>query len=60
MSRVLSVVPGGALSFDGERWTPANEKFLFSSKALVKRFKKLYIDALKSLYDKGELEFQNS
>jgi len=45
------------LSFDGERWTPANEKFLFSSKALAKRFKKLYIDALKSLYENGELEF---
>ncbi len=51
------VVPGGALSFDGERWTPANEKYLFSSKALAKRFKKRFIDALVAMYENGELEF---
>jgi hypothetical protein len=45
------------LSFDGKQWNPSGEKFLFATKSLAKRFKKRFIEALKSLYETGELKF---
>lgn len=37
------LIPAGVLSFDGRRWTPSNEKFLFRVESLAKEFKKQYL-----------------
>ena len=37
------LVPAGVLSFDGRRWNPSNEKYLFRVQSLAKEFKKQYL-----------------
>ncbi len=51
------LIPGGALSFTKDRWTPANESFLFRIESLAKEFKKRYLTLLKKSYAKNELIF---
>ena len=51
------LVPGGVLSEDRTRWTPARTNYLFKTKSMIKAFKKIYIDGLKQLYVRGELKF---
>ncbi len=51
------LVPGGALSFEKDRWIPAKHSFLFRVKSLAKEFKKQYLSLLKTIYAKGELIF---
>ena len=40
------LIPAGVLSFDGRRWKPSNEKFLFRVQSLAKEFKKQYLSLL--------------
>jgi hypothetical protein len=54
---VHCVVTGGALSDDGKRWIPAKSGFLFPVRALSKVFRGKYLDALKKVYQRGELHF---
>lgn len=51
------LIPGGALSFDNERWTFARDDFLFPVKALSKVFRGKFIDFLKQAFAKGKLIF---
>jgi len=54
------VVPGGSLSFDGNRWlypkkSKRRKKFFVHVDVLSDLFKKIYLSELKKLYDKGKL-----
>jgi hypothetical protein len=51
------LIPGGALSFDNERWISARDEFLFPVKALSKVFRGKFIDFLKQVFTKGKLIF---
>jgi len=51
------LIPGGVLSDDKESWTSSKKNFLFRTKSLVLAFKNNYIQGLKELYKKTELQF---
>lgn len=51
------VIPGGALSLDGERWTHARKGYLFPVRALSKVFRGKFIDFLKGAFATGNLKF---
>lgn len=51
------LVPGGALSFEKDRWIPAKHSFLFRVESLAKEFKKQYLSLLKTIYAKNKLIF---
>jgi hypothetical protein len=51
------LIPAGALSFDGSRWTSAREGFLFPVRALSRAFRGKFIEGLRGLYAGGELIF---
>jgi len=52
------VIPAGALSSDGRRWThPKNKNFLFPVKALSKVFRGKFIDLFEKAYSNGKLIF---
>ena len=42
------LIPAGVLSFDGRRWNPSNDKFLFRVQSLAKEFKKQYLSMITS------------
>ena len=55
------VVPGGALSFDSNRWlfpkkSKRKKKFFVHVHVLSDLFKKIYLSELKKLHDKGKLK----
>jgi hypothetical protein len=51
------LIPGGALSFDHERWIPAHPTFLFSVKALSLVFRGKFLDLLDQAFVKEQLQF---
>jgi len=51
------VVPAGALSFDGRKWIPIREDFLFDVKALSIVFRKKFVDYLKAAHKNSDLVF---
>jgi len=51
------LVPGGALSPDGQRWTPARQGFLFPVKALSEVFRGKFLAYLGKAFAAGELQF---
>jgi predicted Zn-ribbon and HTH transcriptional regulator len=51
------LIPGGALSAEHNRWTPARRSFLFRIKSLAKEFRKIYLRKLGTAYNKNELIF---
>ena len=53
------LIPAGVLSFDGRRWNPSNDKFLFRVQSLAKEFKKQYLSMLTASLD-PELSPKNS
>jgi hypothetical protein len=54
---VHCIVPGGALSRDGESWTHSREDYLFCVQALGIVFRGKFLDGLKRLYRRGGLRF---
>jgi len=54
---VHCLIPGGALSPDGQRWRQAHPRFLFSVRALSKVFRGKFLDGLRQLYDDEQLRF---
>lgn len=52
---VHCVIPGGALTPDGQRWIPAKRGFLFPTAALSTVFRAKYLDALRHAHRCGEL-----
>ena len=49
------IVPGGGLSFDGQRWKAASEHFLLPVRVLTLVFRGKFLAGLKSLYKEGRL-----
>jgi len=40
------LIPAGVLSFDGRRWNPSSDKYLFRVQSLAKEFKKQYLSLI--------------
>jgi hypothetical protein len=55
-----ALVPGGALTDEGQRWRPTHPKFLFPVKALSTVFRAKYLDALSQLYAEQALRFTDA
>jgi hypothetical protein len=51
------LIPGGALSFDRKRWTPAHKNFLLDVKELSTSFRQKFITLLEDAFQKGDLAF---
>lgn len=51
------LVPGGALSFDGNHWRSAPENFLFPVRALSRVFRGKFVQALREAFMEGEIVF---
>lgn len=51
------LIPGGALSSDGERWIAARSNFLFHVRALGVVFRAKFLDHLTAAYGKDQLHF---
>jgi hypothetical protein len=49
------VLPAGGLAPDGSRWVPCRPNFFLPVRILSRRFRRLYVEGLKQLYDQGEL-----
>ena len=54
---VHALVPGGALTDQGQRWNATKSTYLFPVKALSKVFRAKYRDGLKALYAEQALRF---
>jgi hypothetical protein len=51
------VVPGGGLSADGERWVPCRPGFFLPVRVLSRLFRRRFLERLKQVFDRGELQF---
>lgn len=49
------LIPAGALSLDGRRWTQSNDKFLFRVQSLAKEFKQQYLTRVTSRLEQMQL-----
>ena len=49
------VLPAGGLAPDGTRWVPCRPNFFLPVRVLSRRFRRLYLESLESLYSRGEL-----
>jgi hypothetical protein len=54
------VVPGGGLSEDKQRWISCRKGFFVSVKVLSRLFRRLFLEALSSAFEKGKLTFHGS
>ncbi len=54
---VHCLVPGGGVTLDGQRWVACKPNFLLSVRALSKTFRRLFLDRLAALFQRGELGF---
>jgi hypothetical protein len=54
---VHCLVPGGGVTLDGQRWIACKPNFLLSVRALSKTFRRLFLDRLAALFQRGELGF---
>ncbi len=53
---VHCVVPGGGLSPDGQRWIACRPGFFLSVRVLSRLFRRLFLEALRRAFDKGQLQ----
>ena len=51
------VVPGGGLSPDHERWVACSPGFFLPVRVLSRLFRRLFLEALQTAYNNGELQF---
>lgn len=51
------VIPGGALSFDNDRWIAGRENFLFHVEALSQVFQGKFMHYFEKAFERGELVF---
>jgi hypothetical protein len=54
---VHCVVPGGGPSLDGARWVSCRPGFFLPIRVLSRLFRRLFLDALRSAFEAGELNF---
>ena len=51
------IVPGGGISFAGERWVSSRAKFLLPVRVLAKLFRRRFLEQLQQLHATGRLQF---
>lgn len=51
------LIPGGAISKDGQKWVPVKNDYLFSADAMKIVFRGKFMDYFKQTYDEGKLIF---
>jgi hypothetical protein len=51
------VVPGGGLSSQHDRWIHSRRRFLLPVRVLSARFRRLFLEALESVYAQGKLQW---
>jgi len=51
------IVPGGGLSFDGQRWIPCKRGFFLPVRVLSRLFRRRFLEHLSTAYHAGRLEF---
>jgi hypothetical protein len=54
---VHSIVPGGGLSPDGERWVACKPGFFLSVRVLSRLFRRRFLEALEHAHHDGRLQF---
>lgn len=54
------VVPGGGISFDGDRWISCRPGFFLPVRVLSRLFRRLFLEALEKAFDAGKLNFFSS
>ncbi len=54
---VHGIVPGGGLSFDGERWIACKPGFFLPVRVLSRLFRRRFLEALDRAYRAGQLHF---
>jgi Putative transposase/Transposase zinc-binding domain len=57
---VHTIVPGGGLSLDGERFVPCRRRFFLPVRVLSRLFRRLMLEKLSAAYDQGRLTLQGS
>jgi hypothetical protein len=53
------IVPGGGISFDGERWISCRPGFFLSVRVLSRLFRRLFLEKLCAAHQAGHLRFFN-
>jgi len=56
---VHGIVPGGGLAPDGQHWIPCKPGFFLPVRVLSRLFRRLFLEALLSAHQAGELRFFN-
>ena len=51
------IVPGGGLSFDGERWVACKPGFFLPVRVLSRLFRRCFLEALAQVHRAGQLQF---
>jgi len=54
---VHGIVPGGGLSFDGERWVACRPGFFLSVRVLSRLFRRRFLEELRLAHGAGQLKF---
>jgi hypothetical protein len=54
---VHCVVPGGGISLDGQSWVSRGEKFFLPVRVLSRLYRGLFVAALRTAYEQGEIQF---
>lgn len=54
---VHGIIPGGGLSFDGERWVSCKAGFFLPVRVLSRLFRRLYLEGLREAYEQNKLLF---
>ena len=54
---VHGIVPGGGLSFDGERWISCKPGFFLSVRVLSRLFRRRFLEELEKAHRTGQLQF---
>ncbi len=54
------IVPGGGFHPEGHKWVPCRPGFFLPVRVLSRLFRRLFLEALKRAYEKGELELHGS
>ncbi len=57
---VHTIVPGGGLSVDGERFVPCRRGFLLPVRVLSRLFRRLFLEKLGAAYDQGRLTLEGT
>jgi len=56
-AHIHCVIPGGGLSFDGQRWIPCRKNFFLPVRVLSALFRGKFLSYLKEAFQKGKLSF---